>query len=602
VQKFSSKPASREFVQALEARKLMSFTPIGREGLLPINGGFQAYDVAVAGDGRAWVAHVSSVRSPSLGRDVNVLSVQRYDTMGRPAGTPTVLTRYAQPNAGVAIDANASGQVAIAYVERRGAFETLIVRRIDTIGLGEAADPGLRVFEKAADAQNPNQSTLGEVAVSINDAGGYFVAHRGTDSNDLQVQYLSGVNDKQPDVIAAFDDTGTLVDNTLDDFDIAARPDGSGAVFVAATSARVNYDITYGTISTTAKTGTDRRLPTLDVGEPSVAVTKNGGFVVAYTANVNGENYPGARTPLAQRFDAGGTAVGDANELRLGVPRDSDSPFDAASPDVVALADGGFAVSFATYTQSVVGSTTGGPTYARRYAADGTPDESGAVAVGSGSFATTSIASDTYGNVLVGYAKPGADNQIVRPTTFGLRRVTSGIIAHRREVYAVGTNGNDAIRIDTASSVDNRVRVTVNGQTRRFPLGYFGAISVAGLAGNDRVDVQYPTFATISGGAGNDTILGSQASDDIRGDAGNDRLYGNGGIDTVDGGGNSDFLRGGSSDDTLIGGPGNDRLFGDAGDDRFNGGGGSDYIAGGPGTDTSRRDDADILESIERSM
>ncbi|HEX8340144.1 MAG TPA: hypothetical protein VF624_04480, partial [Tepidisphaeraceae bacterium] len=323
-------------VQPLEERRLMSFTPIGREGLLPINGGFQAYDVAVAGDGSSWVAYVSSVRSPSLGRNVNVLSVQKYDMLGRPAGGPTVLTRYAQKNAAVAIDANTSGEVAIAYVERRGAFETLIVRRIDTIGLGEAEDAGLRVFEKAA-TDNASLSALGGVAVSINEAGGYFVAHRGTDSNDLQVEYLSGANDNQPDVIAALDDAATPSYDNLGQFDIDARPDGSGAVFVAAT----DDELTYGTLSTTARTGTNRRVPTPgDLAEPSVAITANGGFVIAYAANVLADNF-GGKNVQARRFDANGVAVGDVIGLQLGVPRSADSPFEAGGPRVAATADGG---------------------------------------------------------------------------------------------------------------------------------------------------------------------------------------------------------------------------------------------------------------------
>jgi Ca2+-binding RTX toxin-like protein len=74
----------------------------------------------------------------------------------------------------------------------------------------------------------------------------------------------------------------------------------------------------------------------------------------------------------------------------------------------------------------------------------------------------------------------------------------------------------------------------------------------------------------MTGGAGNDTIVGAAGADTIRGDDGADTLSGNGG------------------NDTIIGGAGNDSLYGNAGDDVFlvSVGTGTDYFDGGAGFDT----------------
>jgi Ca2+-binding RTX toxin-like protein len=80
----------------------------------------------------------------------------------------------------------------------------------------------------------------------------------------------------------------------------------------------------------------------------------------------------------------------------------------------------------------------------------------------------------------------------------------------------------------------------------------------------------------VTGGNGNDTILGNDAVNILDGGPGND---------TVDGRGGDDEIFGGVGNDTLIGGPGNDTLSGDPGDDNLQGGDGADSLNGGDGTD-----------------
>ena len=106
----------------------------------------------------------------------------------------------------------------------------------------------------------------------------------------------------------------------------------------------------------------------------------------------------------------------------------------------------------------------------------------------------------------------------------------------------------------------------------------------------------------LSGGPGDDALIGSAAYDVLDGGPGDDRLAG---------GGYGDFMTGGSGDDVLFGGPGNDdliggdadeggaqagqdRLFGEAGNDTLDDGDdstqpasiGPDLIDGGTGTDS----------------
>jgi VCBS repeat-containing protein len=81
----------------------------------------------------------------------------------------------------------------------------------------------------------------------------------------------------------------------------------------------------------------------------------------------------------------------------------------------------------------------------------------------------------------------------------------------------------------------------------------------------------------ISGGKGNDQILGA---------AFGDILYGDEGDDALSGGGRSDDLYGGQGNDKLFGGDGDDYLYGGDGNDALDGGSGSDELSGEAGDDT----------------
>ena len=92
---------------------------------------------------------------------------------------------------------------------------------------------------------------------------------------------------------------------------------------------------------------------------------------------------------------------------------------------------------------------------------------------------------------------------------------------------------------------------------------------VFGGNGDDRMDFRGTgLLAGIAyGGAGLDTILGTEGQDTISGEDDVDVLDGGGGDDLLYGGGEGDSLRGGGGDDTLYGGSGTSSLNGGQGDD-----------------------------------
>ena len=116
---------------------------------------------------------------------------------------------------------------------------------------------------------------------------------------------------------------------------------------------------------------------------------------------------------------------------------------------------------------------------------------------------------------------------------------------------------------------------------------------VTGGAGNDRI-VGNTDANQLDGGPGDDTIDGRDGNDALAGSTGDDTLDGGPGNDTVAGGDGNDALAGSSGDDTLDGGPGNDAVDGGAGNDHLTGGSGADNIHGGTGNDSLRDRDGSV--------
>jgi Ca2+-binding RTX toxin-like protein len=116
------------------------------------------------------------------------------------------------------------------------------------------------------------------------------------------------------------------------------------------------------------------------------------------------------------------------------------------------------------------------------------------------------------------------------------------------------------------------------------------------LIGND-----VPNRAqTLTGGAGDDLIVGGAVVDNLRGDSGDDTIRGKGGNDSLYG----DFsLKAGDidGDDTLVGGSGDDFIQGFGGADRLRGGSGTDSLSGDTTvTHDHDRDFVDCGPSVDR--
>lgn len=150
-----------------------------------------------------------------------------------------------------------------------------------------------------------------------------------------------------------------------------------------------------------------------------------------------------------------------------------------------------------------------------------------------------------------------------------------------------GGSGNDTI---IGTTRDDRVFA---GEDDDVVLGGLGNDLINGDAGND-VLIGNAGFDTINGGDGDDLIegrfnidflFGDSGNDTLRGGVGGDDLSGGLGFDSLFGNDGNDTLDGGGQADNLFGGDGDDSLFGNQGLDRLFGEGGNDTLFGGADTD-----------------
>jgi hypothetical protein len=161
-----------------------------------------------------------------------------------------------------------------------------------------------------------------------------------------------------------------------------------------------------------------------------------------------------------------------------------------------------------------------------------------------------------------------------------------------------GTPGDDTITVRRSNNV-----ITVDGTGVALPAAVVSQLVVNAGAGNDVISVnsqdtagyqQLGVAVVVSGGDGNDTILGTPGADRLYGQNGNDKIAGGAGDDVISGGnGNdwidgsigNDFLTGDYGNDSLIGGVGADMLYGGADNDSLSGGAGNDFLIGAAGRD-----------------
>jgi Ca2+-binding RTX toxin-like protein len=141
---------------------------------------------------------------------------------------------------------------------------------------------------------------------------------------------------------------------------------------------------------------------------------------------------------------------------------------------------------------------------------------------------------------------------------------------------------------DTISYEGYTTGVTVNLNNPQSVVGANDVITnfenVTGGSGNDTL-IGNGFNNVLNGGAGNDTIQAGAGDDTVNAGAGEDSVLGGGGNDVINAGADNDTVSGGAGDDQILGEAGNDELAGNAGNDSINGGDGADLLEGGADND-----------------
>lgn len=137
-----------------------------------------------------------------------------------------------------------------------------------------------------------------------------------------------------------------------------------------------------------------------------------------------------------------------------------------------------------------------------------------------------------------------------------------------------GTNNADAITVSQVNDQISVAGIQINSNGRlvsQIAASQVQQILVAGLEGNDTIElsgiglsegVKSVITTTIDGGSGNDTLTGGGANEKLMGGVGDDLIYGRGGDDTLQGGDGADMLDGGAGTNVTDGGPGLDTIDG----------------------------------------
>ncbi len=177
----------------------------------------------------------------------------------------------------------------------------------------------------------------------------------------------------------------------------------------------------------------------------------------------------------------------------------------------------------------------------------------------------------------------------------------------------IGSAGNDIILINQTSDATYVTQAGVTSKTANST----GTLFINGGTGNDKIvaNDSVTRRLEVTGGGGNDTIVGGGVADELSGANGKDKVYGGAGNDYLLGGASGDFLAGEAGSDTMSGAGGNDRLSDLSSSNSFYGGAGNDVfiardgldldetfdvISGGLGNDSGQTDINDLgRETLE---
>jgi len=178
-------------------------------------------------------------------------------------------------------------------------------------------------------------------------------------------------------------------------------------------------------------------------------------------------------------------------------------------------------------------------------------------------------------------------------TLFAAAPVVPTIVQAGMTIDVVGTKRADDVHVRLSADLAS-VEVLHNGQTLgSYLLNTVALVRVDGGKGSDvlHVDANVLLSAHLTGGAGNDVLVGGGGADQLRGMQGKDNLSGGDGNDLLDGAQAPDVLAGGAGDDQCLGGHGLDVIDGGFGIDIITGGKGRDALTGGFDADVFIGDD-----------
>lgn len=309
--------------------------------------------------------------------------------------------------------------------------------------------------------------------------------------------------------------------------------------------------------------------------DPSIAVLKNGEFVVGYSTLKDGE---AGEATYGQRFDSSGKTVGDRFQPSAGIGH--------SSPTVAGLNNGGFIFVWQYY--NTFGGVADYNIMGRLYSASG----------------------KTQGDEFI--ISQQSDSQQVNPEVILLNNGDFAVVYQAGN--AVGTNNLTIAKIfdqNGNAKSDELVVSDVKLNDQLAPTiaafgddGFVSAWQFGQFLSGEPVIIGRiydgdGTHGAANKNIGSKDITGTGDADEImqlfgnvtlKGKAGHDKIMAFRGVNELDGGADNDFLIGGIKGDTLKGGDGNDVLIGDGsavrgGSDKLIGGKGNDGLMGGQGAD-----------------
>ncbi len=271
---------------------------------------------------------------------------------------------------------------------------------------------------------------------------------------------------------------------------------------------------------------------------PHVAALADGGFVVVWESQNQDGNNMGI---FGQRFAANGQATGSEFQIN-GFTQNAQQ-----SPDVAALADGGFVVVWESQNQD--GNNSG--VFGQRFAGDGSA-AGGEFQINTqtlGSQQTAAVAALADGGFTVVWQSDAQDG-----SGFGVfaQRFDANGAAVGEEfqvnAYTAGAQG----AADVAVLADGSLAVTWQSAGQDGSSEGIMARVFDGGASTAHVFV---------GGSGNDSFVGGALADSLSGAGGDDRLDGGLGADQLFGGSGDDILLWDAGDAVIDGGTGDDTLL-----------------------------------------